>query len=182
MAGFLRFWVGGKCGTCPQCVSRSRAYKEGCLHLCGRERGYQRGTSFGSSGLEARSGTRSTAMPNGRQVQKKLGPAWTQRGRPPAGYFTKRLAEAWTAFSFGRCSGVGVHSGARCGRARPSPMPPAAEGYRRSRYVRGGRADDLVPGRRDGPTDACDGVPGRRYRSKSALPRLIDGSVSLRLN
>ena len=28
-------------------------------------------------------------------MQKKLGPAWTQRGRPPAGYFTKRLAEAW---------------------------------------------------------------------------------------
>jgi integrase len=28
-------------------------------------------------------------------VQKKLGPAWTERGRPPAGYFTKRTAEAW---------------------------------------------------------------------------------------
>lgn len=34
-------------------------------------------------------------LPNGRQVQKKLGPAWTGRGRPPAGYFTKRLAEDW---------------------------------------------------------------------------------------
>ncbi|HEY1508535.1 MAG TPA: hypothetical protein VGF93_06010, partial [Solirubrobacteraceae bacterium] len=34
-------------------------------------------------------------LPDGRQVQKKLGPAWTQRGRPPAGYFTKRRAEAW---------------------------------------------------------------------------------------
>ncbi len=33
-------------------------------------------------------------LPDGRQVQKKLGPAWTERGRPPAGYFTKRLAEA----------------------------------------------------------------------------------------
>jgi hypothetical protein len=28
-------------------------------------------------------------------VQKKLGPAWTGRGRPPAGYFTKRLAGDW---------------------------------------------------------------------------------------
>ena len=28
-------------------------------------------------------------------MQKKLGPAWAERGRPPAGYFTKRLAEAW---------------------------------------------------------------------------------------
>ena len=34
-------------------------------------------------------------LPDGRQVQKKIGPAWTYRGRPPAGYFTKRTAEAW---------------------------------------------------------------------------------------
>ena len=34
-------------------------------------------------------------LPDGRQVQKKVGPAWAERGRPPAGYFTKRTAEAW---------------------------------------------------------------------------------------
>jgi hypothetical protein len=34
-------------------------------------------------------------LPDGRQVQKKLGPAWTGRGRPSGGYFTKRLAEDW---------------------------------------------------------------------------------------
>lgn len=34
-------------------------------------------------------------LPGGRQVQKRLGPAWTGRGRPPAGYLTKRLAEDW---------------------------------------------------------------------------------------
>ena len=34
-------------------------------------------------------------LPDGRQVQKKIGPAWTERGRPPNGYVTKRLAEAW---------------------------------------------------------------------------------------
>jgi integrase len=34
-------------------------------------------------------------LPDGRQVQKKLGPAWTQRGRPAAGSLTKRTAEAW---------------------------------------------------------------------------------------
>jgi integrase len=33
--------------------------------------------------------------PDGSQVKKLLGPAWTGRGRPPAGYFTKRLAEDW---------------------------------------------------------------------------------------
>src|SRR2546425_5110577 len=34
-------------------------------------------------------------LPDGRQIQKKLGPAWTERGRPPAGDFTKRIAEEW---------------------------------------------------------------------------------------
>jgi integrase len=34
-------------------------------------------------------------LPDGRQVKKRLGPAWTDRGRPAAGYFTKRTAEAW---------------------------------------------------------------------------------------
>jgi hypothetical protein len=32
---------------------------------------------------------------NGRQVQKKIGPAWTGRGRPPVGLYTKRTAEDW---------------------------------------------------------------------------------------
>jgi integrase len=31
----------------------------------------------------------------GRQIQRKLGPAWTRRGRPPAGYYTRTLAERW---------------------------------------------------------------------------------------
>ncbi|MBW8060541.1 MAG: site-specific integrase [Solirubrobacterales bacterium] len=34
-------------------------------------------------------------LPDGRQLQRRIGPAWTERGRPPAGYFTKRTAEAW---------------------------------------------------------------------------------------
>jgi integrase len=36
-------------------------------------------------------------LPDGRQVQRRIGPAWTERGRPSAGYFTKRTAEAWLA-------------------------------------------------------------------------------------
>ena len=31
----------------------------------------------------------------GRQIQKKLGPAWTRRGRPPVGYFNRSSAERW---------------------------------------------------------------------------------------
>lgn len=34
-------------------------------------------------------------LPDGRQVQKKIGPAWSERGRPLDGYYTKRLAEEW---------------------------------------------------------------------------------------
>ena len=30
---------------------------------------------------------------DGRQVQRRLGPAWTGRGRPPAGYYTERTAD-----------------------------------------------------------------------------------------
>jgi len=32
-------------------------------------------------------------LPDGRQVQKMLGPAWTDKGRPPAGYLTERTAK-----------------------------------------------------------------------------------------
>ena len=34
-------------------------------------------------------------LPDGRQVHRTIGPAWTERGRPRAGWFTKRTAEAW---------------------------------------------------------------------------------------
>ena len=34
-------------------------------------------------------------LPDGRQVQKKIGPAWTGRGRPATGTFTRRTAEDW---------------------------------------------------------------------------------------
>ncbi len=33
--------------------------------------------------------------PSGRQHQKLIGPAWSGRGRPPEGYYTKRMAEDW---------------------------------------------------------------------------------------
>jgi hypothetical protein len=33
--------------------------------------------------------------PDGGQVMKRIGPAWTSRGPPAAGYSTKRTAEAW---------------------------------------------------------------------------------------
>ncbi|MEO8967709.1 MAG: hypothetical protein ABI427_09200, partial [Solirubrobacteraceae bacterium] len=33
-------------------------------------------------------------LPDGRQVQKRIGPAWTERARPAAGYDTKRTARS----------------------------------------------------------------------------------------
>ncbi len=33
--------------------------------------------------------------PDGRQVQRRIGPAWTEKGRAPEGYFTKRTAQGW---------------------------------------------------------------------------------------
>ena len=32
-------------------------------------------------------------LADGRQVMQRLGPAWSGRGRPPEGYFTRRTAE-----------------------------------------------------------------------------------------
>ena len=34
-------------------------------------------------------------LPDGREVRKRIGPAWTERGRPAAGYLTKRTAKIW---------------------------------------------------------------------------------------
>jgi integrase len=34
-------------------------------------------------------------LPDGRQVQKRIGPAWTDRGRPGPGFFTRRTAQTW---------------------------------------------------------------------------------------
>jgi integrase len=34
-------------------------------------------------------------VPDGRQVKARIGRAWTQRGRPAAGFYTRRTAQAW---------------------------------------------------------------------------------------
>ena len=53
------------------------------------------GHVFRLDGARGPSGTRSTACRTAARSRSKIGPAWTERGRPPAGYFTKRTAEAW---------------------------------------------------------------------------------------
>ena len=36
-------------------------------------------------------------LPDGREVRKRIGPAWTGRGRPAAGFYTRQSAEGWLA-------------------------------------------------------------------------------------
>ncbi|HEV8053895.1 MAG TPA: site-specific integrase [Candidatus Limnocylindrales bacterium] len=43
-------------------------------------------------------------LPDGRQVKKTLGPAWTARGRPPAGYYTRRTAETWLRLTLAKAA------------------------------------------------------------------------------
>jgi hypothetical protein len=71
-------------------------------------------------------------LPDGRQVKRRLGPAWSERQRPPAGYFTKRLAETWLrdtldqahrgTLAISKCSRQ-RRCGRSCGRRRPSRTP-----------------------------------------------------------
>jgi integrase len=34
-------------------------------------------------------------LPDGRQIQRRIGPVWSEKGRAPEGYFTKRAAQSW---------------------------------------------------------------------------------------
>ena len=34
-------------------------------------------------------------LPDGRQIQWRIGPSWTMRGRPAEGFYTRRTAQAW---------------------------------------------------------------------------------------
>ena len=63
-------------------------------------------------------------LANGRQVQRHLGPAWTGKGRPSAGYYTKRMAEEalQAILTDARRGTLGAHQ--REAPPSPSPMPP----------------------------------------------------------
>ena len=73
-----------------------------------------------------------------------LGPAWTGRGRPPAGYFTKRLAEDWLRdkldelrFGAGFATGGPLESVVpRRGRARASTRSGATFADAAAEYLR----------------------------------------------
>jgi hypothetical protein len=75
---------------CPSMSPRLRRMRRRWLH-CGPPTGHV-------FRVERRRGPQWYAkfrLPDDRQVQRRIGPAWTEHGRPAAGYFTKRLAEDW---------------------------------------------------------------------------------------
>jgi hypothetical protein len=51
--------------------------------------------STATRGPAARDWRAKYRLPDGRHKHRTIGPAWTQRGRPADGYFTKRTAEGW---------------------------------------------------------------------------------------
>jgi hypothetical protein len=57
--------------------------------------GCRRDMSSASNDRVERAGMRSTACPTVAKSRRSSAPAWTERGRPPAGYLTKRLTENW---------------------------------------------------------------------------------------
>src|SRR5919112_880235 len=66
-------------------------------------------------------------LPDGRQVQTTIGRVWTERGRPPEGYFTKRTAEAWLGDVLGQAERGVLPGMVRTGRT----FADAAEEYLR---------------------------------------------------
>jgi hypothetical protein len=109
-------------------------------------------------------------LPDGRRVQKKLGPAWMDRGRPAAGYFTKRLGEdaLREVLHHGRHAHRGMTS-RPAGEVAPSAAAAIATvGLARDTRVRWaleevGHRRDHLPYRRA----PCGPVPGRCHRASA---------------
>lgn len=95
---------------------------------------------------------------DGRRVHKSTGPAWTQRGRPAAGTFTKRTAEAWLRDVLGE-----ARRGTLPGLTKTGPRPPPAPARR------GWRAGPARHQSRKAPTRSC--APRRSGRSPVTLAR-----------
>ncbi|HEX4733596.1 MAG TPA: site-specific integrase [Thermoleophilaceae bacterium] len=122
-------------------------------------------------------------LPDGRQVKKRLGPAWTGRGRPRAGYLTRRSAQEMLAQArAGTLPGM-VRTGAT--------FAMAAEGWlrfvetdrqRKRSTVRGYRSivrSRLLPAFGDRPLEQINAREIERWRSDLAAERrLANASIN----
>jgi hypothetical protein len=113
-------------------------------------------------------------LPDGRQVHRTIGPAWTQRGRPPAGYFTKRTAEDWLRETLDQARRGTLPQAAAGGTARrPSGRRTSEAARPRSRRAKAG----------GGVVAASEWASGVRHfagmREKATLK--LDGGEELRV-
>jgi integrase len=111
-----------------------------------------------------------------------LGPAWTGRGRPPAGYFTKRLAEDWLRNTLDEIRFGAGYATSRPLEDRPGE-PLAAQGGTASTNVRSGAtfADAAAEYLRFAEQDrGCKPSTVRGYRSAIQAHLLpVFGSLAL---
>jgi integrase len=120
-------------------------------------------------------------LPDGRQVQKRLGPAWTGRGRPRAGYLTRRSAqelldEILAQARTGTLPGM-VRSGATFAMAAEEWLRFIETDRQRKRStVRDYRSmvrTHLLPAFGDRPLEAIDARDVERWRSDLAAERRL---------
>jgi integrase len=126
-------------------------------------------------------------LPDGRQVQKRLGPAWTGRGRPRAGYLTRRSAqerldEILAQARAGTLPGM-VQTGATFAMAAEEWLRFIEVDRQRKRStVRGYRSilrAHLLPTFGDRPVEAIDAREIERWRSGLAADRrLANASIN----
>jgi len=105
-------------------------------------------------------------LPDGRQVQRKIGLAWMQRGRPPAGYYTKRLAEDWLRDVFDQARRGTLPGMVRTGATFESAASRAAEEQTSSAPIRPKQRFVRTLG-----SDAFGGAACVADTAQGALPR-----------
>lgn len=133
------------------------------------------GQSSGSTAPRGRCGSPSGASrAAGRQVKRRIGPAWTGRGRPPAGLFTKRTADTWLrdelrdldALAAGGRAGCDV----RAGRARSGCAPASTTG-------RSSRRRGATTARASRPSCCPRSASGARATSRRPTPERFRSSL-----
>jgi hypothetical protein len=91
-------------------------------------------------------------LPDGRQVQKRIGPAWTERGRPAAGFVAKRIAEAGLQDTLAEARRGTLHGMVRTG---ATFADAAAEFLRYIQHDRARKPETVKTTRRSSATSCC---------------------------
>ena len=117
--------------------------------------------SFASSDRAVPRGTRSTASPTAARSRRSSAPRGPSAGRPPAGYFTKRQAEAWLRSMLDEARRGTCPAWSAPARRSPTPRPStcatsartAGERHRRLRTTARSSASTCLPAFGDIPLE-----------------------------